>query len=91
MRRVLALAACVLLLLGCPQKDPAPPPLPPGGEPCARACLRLRQLGCEEGGTTPAGKTCESVCENVQSSGYTTLDVDCLQTADSCDAARRCK
>lgn len=74
-----------------------PPVTPPKERPepgseadCASACDHLRALGCEEGQPTPGGATCETVCNNVEQSGATTLDVGCVATAETCDAARSC-
>lgn len=85
MKRVLTL----LLLSGCP--PPVPPPVPrpvviiPGAG-CAEACERMRALECELGRPTPAGHSCEDVCENTLT-GPRALrwDTECLAAASSCD------
>lgn len=81
-----------LILGACNTPNPPPPRVLPNGEKatCAGACERLRELGCEEGEPTPDGDTCEDVCFNALNVPAARLDVACLQTAPSCEAARNC-
>lgn len=101
----LTLAALLLFACACPKPIPPPGPIPPvvdGGvteeetdadeaaRPCLAACRRLIKLGCEAGKPTPEGTSCTRVCENVQSSGIVTWNIDCIKTATSCKAADEC-
>lgn len=97
---MLALAgvAAVLGLLVLTQCGPGPAVIvvpsarPEPGTPadCARACAHLRSLGCEEGKPTPGGASCEQVCDNVQQSGATALDLGCVVDAGTCARANGC-
>lgn len=93
MRAELLLLA--LLLTGCPptvEPDLPSGPAPEAGTPadCADACAHLRELGCPEGAPTPAGGTCEAVCENAEGSGAVTLDPVCVGTITTCAALEQC-
>lgn len=74
-----------LALTACP---PAPkPPNPNAG--CPEACAQMRDLDCELGRVTPAGNSCETVCENAQRNGID-FATACLASAPSCEAADDC-
>lgn len=90
MKRTLVLLVLVLIS-GCPKPVPVPPVPPIDGATCDTACDRLRELGCEAAQPTPAGESCEAVCENVQASGIVKFDLDCRSTAPSCDAIDACE
>lgn len=77
--------AVLIGLAGCP--DPVTPPNVT--EPCQQACARGRDLGCDWSGTTPAGATCEQVCEATERTGYSTIFPECLAVAASCAEAER--
>lgn len=81
----LAWCAVLIGIAGCP--DPATPPT--YTEPCQRACARGRDLGCDWSVTTPAGATCEQVCEATERSGYATIHPECLAVVESCEDAER--
>lgn len=86
----------------CPSPAPNPPPPPPISQdattvdgvtlgPCGFACTRYRQLGCPEGAPTPAGHSCEEVCENAAQNG---IDLGgpstCTAVAGTCQEVRAC-
>ncbi len=95
-RVLLGLLAALLLAATCDPPPPLPPLVPPerpdAGDvaDCEAACQRLAELGCEEAQPTPHGATCVEVCDNVESSGATTLVPGCVAEADSCEQARGC-
>lgn len=75
----MALGACVL--------SPAPrPPHRLHGAGCEAACERMRDLRCELGETTPAGFSCEEVCDNTREISESLWDTECLAAAPTCDA-----
>ena len=76
----------LLVLLTACYPDPATPTTQP---PCAAACEVLRDLGCESAATTPAGATCETVCETTERSGYATTHPECVALARDCAEAER--
>lgn len=80
------------LLAACGAFNP-PDPRPPVPRPiatCPGACETLRRLGCEAGEDTPAGSTCEEVCENLRSSGIVSWDLRCMASAESCEETEEC-
>lgn len=90
-----------LLILGCgtaPAPVPPPPapvPVPPPepvGPPCELACVRMRELGCEEGQPTPKGDSCEEwLCAAVEAA-IVDLKPACLATiADCSEINGRCR
>lgn len=83
-------AACVLT--GCNTPNPPPPRVLPDGEraTCGGMCAHLRALGCEEAEPTPEGDTCEAICANALAVPAARLDIACIQTAPTCDAAGEC-
>lgn len=97
-------AACRVLLavVGCASgPHPVPPKERPDASParCDDACARLAELGCESALPTPGPDripgtnddgTCERICQTVQSSGATALDLACIIQAPSCEASERC-
>lgn len=94
MFRALALAS---ILAACtPPPEPLNPDLPSkrpeagSHDDCTAACAHLAELGCEEARPTPAGATCVQVCDNVEQSGATTLDVACVERAPTCEAVDEC-
>lgn len=95
MRSLLALA----LLTACaactaytwdPPLPPRPPPEQSDAGACERACARLSELGCEEAQPTPGGATCLEVCETAETSGYFTLDPNCIAEVGQCSDVERC-
>lgn len=104
MKSVFAIALLTLIGCACPKPIPPPGPSPvvdagvPEEEtdadevtrPCLAACRRLIKLGCEAGKPTPEGTSCTRVCENVQSSGVVSWNINCIKTATSCEAADEC-
>lgn len=53
---------------------------------CAAACVNLRGLHCKSGDPTPAGASCEAVCQNTETSGYASENPRCLAQVKSCGA-----
>ncbi len=93
----LAVLGAVFALAVLTSCTPEPVVIPPKERPepgtpadCTTACARLEHLGCEEAKPTPAGATCEDVCNNVQQSGATALDLACVIDAGSCEVANAC-
>jgi hypothetical protein len=85
---LLVLNTCVV---GCgPYPVPPPPPEPAGAASCADVCARGIELGCPWGRPTGEGASCETVCENVQSSGVIVWDLSCRAVAPSCEAIDAC-
>ncbi len=74
-----------LLLCACPPSPKPPEPL----QGCAGACEHMRQLDCELGRVTPAGATCEQVCEAAQANGVN-FNTACVASAPSCKEADDC-
>ena len=73
-----------LLLASC-----APPVAPTVVPSCASVCAHRRELGCAAGKPTPAGVSCETVCENAVSHGLR-IDLECRIVAPTCDAMDDC-
>lgn len=87
-RKVILALACVFVAFcgGC-MPQPTPTPLPDGDD-CARACGRLRELGCEDGQPTASGASCETVCEHDSASTAAALTpayLQCISRLASCD------
>ncbi len=78
-----------LLVVSC-GPAPAPQPPTPSVADCSTACAHLRALGCPDGQPTPAGTSCEAVCEDTVASGLVRLDVACLAQVPTCAAELRC-
>lgn len=80
----LAVLAC-LALLSCP--SPKPADTQTTDFTCITACNRMRELGCEEGQSTPDGSSCEEVCENSFQVGISQFEWDLRETttAASCE------
>ena len=81
-----------LLLTSCPQPN-TPPILT--GDACKDACNAWAEFAkqdesCKkEANPTPAGKTCEQVCKEVESTGYTTMYPQCIVKAKNCQEAKK--
>jgi hypothetical protein len=77
-----------LVLASCATYSSIPPvPLTPGTTAtCAQACQHRRELGCASAQPTQQGGTCEAVCENAETSGYTSENPSCLAQVKSCGA-----
>jgi hypothetical protein len=92
MSQIKAIAPSVVLLLvlaACSTYSNLKPPvaLTPGTtDDCALACLHLRALHCKSGDPTPAGATCEAVCQNTETSGYASENPKCLAQVKACGA-----
>lgn len=85
-RLLLCVAAtlAVAVKLGCPVVPPEPPAVP---EPsCEAVCQHWRDLGCEHAEPSPAGASCEQLCEHF---GYT-WDMRCMHGVASCEEIDRC-
>jgi hypothetical protein len=97
----IALLAVLRALTACHPAS-APAPLPPAPAPlgdagpadsCARACARLRALGCSDGQPTPQGASCETVCRTASAEPAAMLTptyLDCLALLTRCDAEGSC-
>jgi hypothetical protein len=81
---------CVLLLGACPHPTPVPVP-PPGVATCVDVCGHYVELGCLAGTPTAEGTTCAAVCNNVQSSGIVSWNLDCRVRAKTCAEAEQCE
>lgn len=57
---------------------------------CARACLRLKALGCPEGSRPDGGETCYRTCERLELGGHFTLRPSCIAAAADVGAVRAC-
>lgn len=79
----------------CPGPEPIPPPVPSGSRgydpTCAGVCQNWHDLGCEEGDGTPGGESCQSVCQNVMSSGVFEWNLPCMARVTACDQIRTCE
>lgn len=81
-------AWCPLVFMSCATYSSITPvPLTPGtADDCAQACQHLRALGCASGNPTEQGGTCESICQNTETSGYASENPKCLAAVKSCGA-----
>jgi hypothetical protein len=61
------------------------------GEPCDRACARLRLLGCPEGTPSDGGQSCVTVCQHAQGTHLTELKPECLAGAKTVLEVQACK
>jgi hypothetical protein len=77
--------ALLLLIFGCSVE----PAVPQAKTECSRACDWYREHGCEEGGESRGGGSCEQVCENAVRNGFD-LATPCVWQAQSCKQARAC-
>jgi hypothetical protein len=85
-RTLLALAATLALSvkLGCPVVPPEPPPVPEAS--CEAVCAHWRDLGCHEAEPSPAGASCEQLCDAFER--Y--WDLGCMASVESCEEIERC-
>jgi len=83
----------------CPQPNPKPNPKPnpdvitppiPEVSPCSTACIHFHELKCPEGDPTNDGASCETVCQNMQSTGMIVYDLACAAEVKSCAAIAQC-
>jgi hypothetical protein len=100
--RVLGLGGLAVALACCVTQATTPPvgaPEPGTADDCAKACARLRSLGCEEGKATLGedgipntadDSTCEQTCNTVESSGYMTLNSRCAEKINACSELAGC-
>lgn len=85
-----------LLLSGCHiyqlPSDPPPPPVDVQAlDDCGASCAIWRARGCSEANPTPAGVSCESVCQNAADNGIDIAkQLSCAQSATTCAALRAC-
>jgi len=88
----LLLAAALAASQCNPGPAPTPePPRPVPGEPtCATACLNLALMTCPESLPTPAGASCETVCQNAVDNGLR-MPLTCYTAATSCAIAALCE
>lgn len=70
-----------------PEAGPVDEDASPRESVCARACARLKELGCKEG----LAASCVATCERAQAEHLTDLHPDCLAAASTKEAARACK
>jgi len=85
----LVLEACTTL--GCGHVImPGPSPIPHPGATCSSVCAHEFSLGCPAAQPTADGRTCVDVCENITLSGFTTLDLGCMDAAPTCAAVDQC-
>ena len=57
---------------------------------CAPACVKLRELGCREGGDSAAGESCETLCVRVVTTSEMPLPIACVAKASSVAEVRSC-
>lgn len=86
----LVLLVLTLLVVGCtPAVVPPEPKVPPAKvASCEATCERLRDMDCDLGEPTNAGKTCENLCESMEANGVSF--VSCTRQAKTCQAANDC-
>lgn len=94
MRAILVLA---LALTGCrPGSTPVPnldagiTQVEAGAATCLQWCAHATSLGCDAAKPSPAGASCNDVCENAQA-GLLKWNLTCRANAASCDAADNCE
>jgi hypothetical protein len=76
----------VLILTGCPKVGPVLVPPEPS---CNNACMVLEHYNCEEAKPTQIGprlRSCTERCEQVEATGYMSLEPGCV-TRNSTDLA----
>lgn len=74
-----------------PTPDPVVKPPPTQLSREQRMCYAWDDLGCSEARITPEGKTCLEVIQNASTIGIDlTKDLECVENAATCDAAREC-
>lgn len=96
-------ALCALLMtVGCPTREPAPPPSPDrdggvfndvdaGPDGCRRWCAHAAEMHCAAARDTPFGGKCVDVCASIQNGGIVSFNLDCRIAADTCAAAELCE
>ena len=57
---------------------------------CGRAWENLTTLKCEEARNTPGGTTFLQWCENTESTGYVTVNPECLSRITDCKQVNSC-
>lgn len=79
----------LLMLAACGGSVPSPEPhdFDLDEAPAIAVCANLAGLGCDEG----RAKNCVEVVEKVQRTRLTNLHTGCLASAESKEAARRCR
>lgn len=82
-------------LTGCPS-DPKPPQPRrdiDAGPPvsCDAYCKHIRELGCAQAKATRKGADCETVCRNIESSGYVENTRACSMAATTCAGVDACE
>ncbi len=92
MTRALRVVLTTAALFAC---RPAPPPVEPSpvardglGTTLGAACVRLRDLGCPEGGPTKQGRTCFEHLSGLAE--LVDVPAACVAGASSRDAVRAC-
>jgi hypothetical protein len=77
-------ALLIFLLTTAATCEKVPDPIiPEDTASCADACLRLAELGCEEGKPLADGTTCTQFCESTQESGFP-LNPSCVKNIPAC-------
>lgn len=72
--------------------SPAPTSLDGSAPPsCAVACAHLEALGCPESKPSRIGEDCKTVCERVQASRMSWIDLACISAAPDSHAASLCE
>lgn len=82
------------MLCACPDKPPNPPPVDRDASApatCGDVCTHYRELGCKQGNPTPKGASCETVCENYQTSGIAKWNLACRVGVKSCESLDDCE
>ena len=74
-------------LASCPDKKPTPA----FKADCVDVCIHATTLGCDWARMTAKGAPCQTVCENMQTSGISYWDLDCRVAADTCATMDQCE
>lgn len=65
-------------------------PSPAQKDPCALACKRLAELGCQAGKPTDGGSSCYDVCFHVENSGvarFCPLEISKIKSCQEAETA----
>ena len=78
-----------VLLISCSVRLPPIPQEPTDTADCGAACLKLKELGCEEGNDLENGVSCEAFCIDTQINGHG-LNPSCIKSITDCSELERC-
>jgi len=96
MKKLLAISLFVLVSTSCgPKQDPNTPPPDVNGDVCTKACAAWEHFAktdesCKkEAEPNKAGKECDVLCREVESSDWTTMYPECIPKAADCKQAKK--